>query len=69
MLEFLINLDKDIFLFLNSFHSSFWDVVMYQISGKIIWAPLYLTVAVFIFIKYKLRVGIVIAGKFRHSVL
>ena len=60
MLEFLINLDKDIFLFLNSFHSSFWDVVMYQISGKIIWAPLYLTVAVFIFIKYKLRVGIVI---------
>ncbi len=35
-------LDWDLFLFINSHNSPFWDEVMYGISGKLIWAPLYL---------------------------
>ena len=34
--------DWNLFLFLNSHNSPFWDEVMWAISGKLIWAPLYL---------------------------
>mgnify|MGYP003682167795 CR=1 FL=1 len=44
MFESLIELDKNIFLFLNGLHSPFWDTIMYQLSGKLIWLPLYLAV-------------------------
>ena len=60
MLEYLIELDKDIFLFLNSLHTLVWDDIMYQISSKFIWIPLYLAVIVFIFKSYKLKKGTVI---------
>ncbi len=42
MLETLINWDTDLFLFLNGMHSPFWDQVMWLITGKWIWIPLYL---------------------------
>jgi len=42
MLETLINWDTNLFLFLNGIHSPFWDQVMWLISGKWIWIPLYL---------------------------
>ena len=60
MLEFLIRTDTELFLFLNGIHSSFWDTLMYYISSKTIWIPLYLTVVFFIFRKYKLKKGLVI---------
>lgn len=44
MFESIINLDKELFLFLNSLNSPFWDTVMFAISGKLIWLPLYLAV-------------------------
>jgi undecaprenyl-diphosphatase len=46
-------LDQQLFLFLNSLNSPFWDQVMYAISTKIIWAPLYLAILVYLGIKYK----------------
>lgn len=49
----LEHLDQQLFLFLNSMHSPFWDKVMYLISGKVIWAPLYLAILLYIGIKYK----------------
>lgn len=44
MLENLVELDKNIFLFLNGIHAPFWDTVMFAVSGKLIWIPLYLAV-------------------------
>ena len=42
MSEYFINLDTDIFLWLNSSHAPFWDIFMKMASGKIIWIPMYL---------------------------
>lgn len=41
MNEFVLSLDTRIFLWLNSFHSSYWDSVMQMISGKWSWTPVY----------------------------
>lgn len=37
-------LDQELFLFLNSINSPFWDNIMYAISGRVIWIPLYLAI-------------------------
>jgi undecaprenyl-diphosphatase len=49
----LEHLDQQLLLFLNSIHSPFMDHVMYAISGKIIWVPLYLAILIYLGIKYK----------------
>jgi len=36
--------DWNLFLYLNSYNSPFWDQVMWIISGKLVWAPLYLAI-------------------------
>ncbi len=46
-------LDQQLFLFLNSINSPFWDLVMHAISGKLIWAPLYLGILIYLGMKYK----------------
>ncbi len=49
----LERLDQHMFLFLNSLNSPFWDQVMYNISGTVIWIPLYLAILVALGVKYK----------------
>jgi undecaprenyl-diphosphatase len=49
----LERLDQQLFLYLNSINSPFWDQVMYAVSGRIIWIPLYLSILIFLGIKYK----------------
>jgi undecaprenyl-diphosphatase len=49
----LEHLDQQLFLFLNSLNSPFFDKVMYAISGRVIWAPLYLAILIYLGIKYK----------------
>jgi len=44
MLELLNNIDTNLFLFLNSLHSSFFDPIMHWISGKLSWLPLYILI-------------------------
>jgi undecaprenyl-diphosphatase len=51
----LEHLDQQLFLFLNSLNSRFFDQVMYAISGKVIWAPLYMAILIWIGVKYKKR--------------
>ena len=46
-------LDQQLLLFLNSLNSPFWDQVMYAISGRLIWAPLYLAIIVYLGLKFK----------------
>jgi len=48
----MIELDQKIFLFLNSLHSPFFDTVMWILSLKTVWIPLYLAIIWMITRKY-----------------
>jgi len=52
MLDIIDALDKQLFLLLNSFHSRFFDVVMWYASDKLIWLPLYFILIYLIARKY-----------------
>ncbi len=56
----LEQLDQHLFLFLNSLNSPFCDGVMHAISGKLIWAPLYLAILIYLGIKYKRKFLIIL---------
>jgi len=42
MLEAIKNLDENLFLFLNAFHSPFFDQLMWLFSNRFFWVPLYI---------------------------
>ena len=50
MLEKLIHIDQELFLFLNGMHNSFLDFIMYWVSSAALWIPLYV---LFIYLLYK----------------
>jgi undecaprenyl-diphosphatase len=49
-MEFLLNLDKSLFLFLNSLHTPFFDHFFYTITNTWVWVPLYVFI---LFLTYK----------------
>lgn len=51
MLEWLLELDRDLLLWLNSFHTPWMDPVMFWVTKTLFWLPLYLFL-VFITVKY-----------------
>jgi len=51
MIDYFEQIDQQLFLFLNNLHSPFGDVLMYWISYKFTWIPLYL--AVLLYFVYK----------------
>ncbi|MFO7659069.1 MAG: phosphatase PAP2 family protein [Bacteroidales bacterium] len=53
MLELLADTDTTLFLFLNGFHSPFWDDVMWFVSGKMQWIPLYLAIISWMIYKFR----------------
>lgn len=53
MLENFLNIDTQLFLYLNSLHNSFFDTVMWEISSKTFWVPFYMVLIFFVFRKYK----------------
>lgn len=53
MIEFLIRIDQDIFLFLNGLHANWLDGIMFWISGKKEWIPFYLLIIAFIIYRFK----------------
>jgi undecaprenyl-diphosphatase len=57
----MIELDRSIFLFLNSLHTPFMDEVMWIVSMKVVWIPLYLAIIWMIFRQYGKRVWIPLA--------
>jgi undecaprenyl-diphosphatase len=52
MLDFLLHLDKEVFLSLNGLHNNFFDFIMWWSSSKLIWIPLYLYFLYLIIKKY-----------------
>lgn len=58
----IIDLDKDLFLFLNSFHTDSLDPVMLLITKTQFWTPLYLLLIYLIFKKYNTEGWLILAG-------
>lgn len=52
MIETLKQIDTNFFLSLNSSHSPFWDIIMFWVSSKILWVPLYLFIVYSFFKEY-----------------
>ncbi len=50
VIQSLVSIDTSLFVSINGSHSLFWDGVMYAISGKFTWLPLYLSI-VYLFVK------------------
>lgn len=55
MLALLNQLDTELFLFLNSLHSPFWDVIMEKITHSKTWIPLYALIIGVLIYKFKLQ--------------
>jgi len=51
-MDTLINLDHDLFLFINGMHSAFTDMIMWWASMKLTWIPLYAFLAWFLYKKF-----------------
>jgi undecaprenyl-diphosphatase len=62
MADLLENTDRQLFLFLNSCNSPFFDEVMHVLSGKLIWAPLYLAILIYLGFRYRRKFWIVLAA-------
>lgn len=53
MFDFIVQADKELFLFLNSCHTEVLDHIMWLFSGKWFWIPLYLSILVWWIFKQK----------------
>jgi undecaprenyl-diphosphatase len=72
----LVHIDQQLLLFLNSLNSPYWDKVMWIISGRLTWVPLYLAILYVLSFRYRrkmyilvLMIAITVAGGDRLSVL
>lgn len=52
MIDFFLDLDKNLFLELNSYHAEWLDSIMMYVTETLVWIPLYLIIAFFIFKVY-----------------
>ena len=48
-MDYLINIDSDLLLWLNAAHNAFFDTFMMLFTGRIIWVPMYLALAYVLF--------------------
>ncbi|HEY0654687.1 MAG TPA: phosphatase PAP2 family protein [Chryseosolibacter sp.] len=55
MIDFFLELDKNLFIELNSYHAEWLDTIMVVISHKLTWVPLYLAIVYFIFRTYGIK--------------
>ncbi len=59
-MELIKQIDTELFLFLNGLHNSFFDFIMFWLSNKLIWIPLYLIIIYLIIKKFGTKKGIFI---------
>ncbi|NOR76790.1 MAG: phosphatase PAP2 family protein [Draconibacterium sp.] len=52
-LQNILELDQELFLYLNSFHNNFWDTIMLMVTRKETWAPLYLIIIFYVVKNYR----------------
>ena len=54
-LQHILEIDKEVFLYLNSIHNDFWDTIMLMVTRKETWLPFY-AVIIYYFIKnYRIK--------------
>jgi undecaprenyl-diphosphatase len=56
----MAELDHNLFLYLNSLHSPFWDQIMWFMSAKLVWIPLYLFIIYLLWRKYGKNIWLVL---------
>ena len=59
-LQNILEIDKEVFLYLNSFHNDFWDTIMLMVTRKETWLPFYVVVIFYIIKNYKVKALLVI---------
>lgn len=78
MLDKLVHFDKELFLYLNGFHSEISDLLWWWISSKWLWIPLYAIILFFIIKQFRLKsisiilfiiLGIVISDQVSSSII
>lgn len=62
MLETIETWDRELLIWINSCHSKLLDFLMWHISGKVQWIPLYVFLLYLLIKKYKRSVWIIILG-------
>lgn len=60
-MEWLEHIDRAILFFVNGHHSPFFDQLMWIVSGKLTWIPLYVLIAYFMYKKYRWKGVLVFA--------
>lgn len=60
-IERLEELDKNLFIFLNSHHTPAWDEIMYWVSHRFFWVPLY-ALLLFLIVKKGKKIAVVIVA-------
>jgi len=56
----MVRLDQTIFIFLNSLHTPFLDNIMWTLSLRTVWIPLYLFIIYLLAVKYKKNIWIIL---------
>jgi len=54
-MEWLLEFDRELFLYLNSFYNDFWDTIMLMITRKETWIPFYLVIVYYIIVNHRER--------------
>jgi len=65
----MVRLDRNIFLFLNSLHTPFLDSVMWTLSLRTVWLPLYLFIIYLLAVRYKRNIWIILLFAFLMIVI
>lgn len=54
-MDYLNSIDTEFFIILNGLHNAFFDPIMYWLSHKLIWTPMYLLIVFLMIRRYKMR--------------
>ncbi len=54
-LQKILEIDKEVFLFLNGFHNNFWDTIMLMVTRKETWLPFYVVIIFYMVKNYKFK--------------
>jgi undecaprenyl-diphosphatase len=61
-MESILELDKELFLFLNALHADWLDPIMFWLTKTIVWLPLYLFLLYLSIKEYKKQTWVVLVG-------
>ena len=60
MFDYLVGLDSEVFLWLHSPHTPFWDYFMLAVTGKVIWGGMYIAILYALWRTYGLKIALIV---------